>query len=188
MTLLLAGLALFVGAHLLPTIPALRSALLARLTEGPYKGMFSLVSALGIVLIVVGFSHAPPGPQLFAPSTAAIAIAPIAVTVAFVLFAAANMRTHIRRVLQHPMLLGLLIWAIVHLLANGDLRTTVLFGTFVAYAIVDLASAVHRHAVKPVVPQAKFDVIAIGAGVALALVVMTFHRSLFGVPVVPFGV
>lgn len=187
MTLLVAGLALFIGAHLLPTVPALRNALVARLTEQRYKGFFSLASGLGLVLIVVGFGRAPRDPQLFAPSATAVAIAPIAVTVALVLFAAANMRSYIRRTLQHPMLLGLLIWATVHLLANGDLRTTVLFGAFVAYALVDLASAVHRHAVKAVVPQAKFDAIAIAAGVALALVVMTFHRSLFGVAVVPFG-
>jgi len=188
MALLVAGLALFVGAHLLPTIPALRDALVARLTEKPYKGAFSLVSVLGIVLIVIGFGRAPQEPQLFAPSATAIAIAPIAVTVAFVLFAAANMPTYLRRALRHPMLLGLLVWATVHLLANGDLRSTVLFGTFVVYALVDLASAMHRHAVKPIAPQAKFDWIATGAGVVLALVFMTFHRSLFGVSVVPFGV
>jgi len=188
MTLLIAGLALFIGAHLLPAVPALRNAVTVRLTEQRYKGLFSLVSAIGIVLIVVGYGRAPREPQLFAPSATAIAVAPFAVTVALVLFAAANMPTHIRRTLRHPMLLGLLVWATVHLLANGELRATVLFGSFVGYALVDLASALYRHAVKPVVPQAKFDVIAIGAGVVIALAFMTFHRSLFGVPVVSFGV
>jgi uncharacterized membrane protein len=188
MTLLVVGLALFVGAHLLPTVPPLRNALVARLAEGPYKGAFSLISAIGIVLIVIGFGRAPREPQLFAPSAMAHAIAPIAVTVALVLFAAANMPTHIRRALQHPMLLGLLLWAAVHLLANGDLRSTVLFGTLACYALVDLASAVYRHAVKPIQPKAKFDLIAIGAGVALALLFMTFHRLLFGVPIVAFSV
>ena len=145
------------------------------------------MSLLGIVLIVVGFGRAPREPLLFAPSMAAIRIAPIAVSVAFVLFAAANMPTNIRRALRHPMLLGLLIWAVVHLLANGDLRGTVLFGAFAAYAIVDLASAVHRHAVKPFEPRAKFDAIAVIAGIGVALVVMMFHRPLFGFAVVPFG-
>jgi uncharacterized membrane protein len=138
-------------------------------------------------MIVVGFGRAPREPQLFAPWPAAIAIAPFAVTIAFVLFAAANMRTHIRSALQHPMLLGLLVWSTVHLLANGDLRGTVLFGAFVAYSLIDLASAVSRHAVKPVVPEAKFDAIAIVAGIVLAVLVMTFHRPLFGVAVVGFG-
>ncbi len=188
MTLLIVGLVLFLGPHLLPTVPRLRAALVARLGERRYKGAFALTSALGLVLIVIGFGRAPREPRLFAPSAAAIAVAPVAIPVAFVLFAAANMQSHIRRVLQHPMLLGVLLWAVVHLLANGDARGTVLFGAFVAYALIDLASAMHRHAVKPVAPQAKFDAIAIGAGVALALVFMAFHRPLFGVAVVPFGV
>jgi uncharacterized membrane protein len=186
--LLVVGLVLFLGAHLVPTGPALRASLLAQCGEQRYKGAFSLASLAGLVLIVVGYRMAVPAERLFAPLPAAIAIAPYAVTLAFVLFAAANMRTHIRRIVRHPMLLGLLIWAGVHLLANGDTRGTVLFGAFVAYALVDLASAVHRHAVKTFTPTARHDAIAIVAGAVLALAVMTFHRLLFGPAVVSFGV
>lgn len=188
MALLVVGLALFLGAHLVPTGPALRASFLARWGEQRYKGAFSLASLAGLVLIVVGYRMAGPGERLFAPLPAAIAIAPYAVSLAFVLFAAANMRTHIRRIVRHPMLLGLLIWSAVHLCANGDMRGTVLFGAFAAYAVIDLASAVHRHAVKAFTPTARHDAIAIAAGVALALVVMTFHRLLFGPVVVSFGV
>jgi uncharacterized membrane protein len=109
-------------------------------------------------------------------------------TLSFILFAAANMRGHLRAWVQHPMLLGLLLWAFVHLCANGDARGTVLFGAFVAYAVVDLVSAVGRHAVKSFTPTARHDVIAVVAGTGLALVVMTFHRPVFGPGVVPFGV
>jgi len=188
MTLLVVGLVLFLGAHLVPTGPALRASFLARWGEGRYKGAFSLASFAGLALIVVGYWMAGPGERLFAPLPAAIAIAPYAVPLAFILFAAANMRTHIRRAVQHPMLLGLLIWAGVHLLANGDTRGTVLFGAFVAYALVDLASAIRRHAVKTFTPTARHDVIAIVAGTLLALAVMTLHRPLFGPAVVSFGV
>ena len=86
------------------------------------------------------------------------------------------------------MLLGLLLWASVHLLANGDRAGTVLFGAFLVYAVVDLVSAIGRGAVKSFVPMPKHDVIAIVGGTAVALAVMTFHRLLFGVPVVAFGV
>ena len=86
------------------------------------------------------------------------------------------------------MLLGLLLWSTVHLLANGDRTGTVLFGAFLAWAIVDLVSAVGRGAVKSFVPSARHDLIAVTGGTAVALVVMTFHRILFGVPVVAFGV
>jgi uncharacterized membrane protein len=138
------------------------------------------------VLIVVGYRAADPGPRLFAPLPAAIAVAPYAMVVSFILFAAANMRTHIRSTLRHPMLLGLIIWAAVHLCANGDTRGTVLFGAVLAWALVDLTSAVSRHAVKEFQPVARQDVIAIVAGTLLALLVMTFHLALFGVRVVNF--
>jgi uncharacterized membrane protein len=186
MTLLVVGLALFLGIHLVPVVPPLREALVSRLGAGPFKGAFTLASLAGLVLIVVGYRAADPGARLFAPLPAAIAVAPYAMIVSFILLAAANMRTHIRKALRHPMLLGVLIWAGVHLLANGDARGTVLFGAFVAWALIDLASAVSRNAVKPFEPVARQDVIAIVAGTVLALLVMTFHLGLFGVRVINF--
>jgi len=187
MTLLIAGLVVFLGGHLVPTLPAFRGRLVARAGEGRYKGLFSLVSFAGIALIIAGYMMAERGPQLFPPSPWAIAIAPYAIPVAFVLFVAGNMPAHLRQVLKHPMLIGLVIWSTVHLFANGDLRGTVLFGAFLAYAIVDLVSAISRHAMRPFEPRPRGDVIAIVAGTIVALLFMTFHRALFGVSVVPFG-
>jgi uncharacterized membrane protein len=187
MMLLAIGLALFVGTHLLPAAPALRAAVAGRLGAGAYRAAFSLLSLAGLVLIVVGYRAATPGDRLFAPLPAAIAAAPYAMALSFVLLAAANMRTHLRRALGHPMLIGTVLWAGVHLLANGDARGTLLFGTILAWAVVDLASSIARKAVKPFAPTTRHDVVAVVAGVALALVVMTFHRSLFGPAVVPFG-
>jgi uncharacterized membrane protein len=139
------------------------------------------------VLIVIGYARAPAGTQLFAPVPLAIRLAPLAMPVSFVLLASANMRTHIRKALRHPMLIGVLIWAGVHLLATGSLRATLLFGGFLAWAAVDLVAAARRHAVKPFAPAARHDMIAVLAGVLLALLVMSFHRQLFGVAVVPWG-
>jgi uncharacterized membrane protein len=187
MYLLVIGLVLFAGIHLLPVSPPLRSAALAGLGAQRYKAVFSIVSFAGLAMIVLGYRMADPATRLFAPVPAAISLAPYAVTAAFVLFAAANMRAHLRRVVQHPMLLGLGIWSFVHLLANGDLRGTVLFGALLAYAVVDWLSAVQRRAVKSFEPTAQHDVIAVAAGVVLAVVVMAFHRPLFGAGVVPFG-
>ena len=187
MTTLIAGLVVFLGIHLVPAFPAFRAGLAARFGEGRYKGLFSLVSLAGLALIVVGYAMADRGRELFPPSPWAIAIAPYALTVAFILFAAANMPGHLRQALRHPMLIGLMIWSIVHLFANGDVRGTVLFGAFLAYAVVDLFSAIRRRAVKAFTPRARPDVIAIVAGIAVALAFMTFHRLLFGPRVVPFG-
>lgn len=188
MTLLVVGLVVFLGIHLVPVFPQLRKGLLKRLGEGRYKALFSLASGVGLVLIGVGFAKAPATERVFAPFPAAIALAPYAVTVAFILLAAANMRGHLRHALKHPMLLGLGLWATVHLLANGDLRGTVLFGAFLAYAVIDVVSAQSRHAVKVFVPRVRYDAMAIVGGVAVAFAVMTMHRMMFGVPVVPFGV
>ena len=188
MPLLIAGLVVFLGIHLLPTIPSLRRGLIKRLGESRYKGAFSLASVAGLVLIVVGYRSAPVDVRLFAPSSAAQAVAPFAVTLAFILFAAGNMRGHLRHALKHPMLLGLLIFSGVHLLANGDLRGTVLFGALLAYAVIDLISAISRNAVKSFVPRRKFDIMAVTGGVVLAVGVMILHRMFFGVPVVAFGV
>ena len=180
MTLLVLGLVLFIGIHLVPMVPALRARLAASLGEGPYKGLFALVSAAGLVLIVVGWPATPGRVELFAPLPAMRAAAPVIVAIAFVLFAAANMKTHIRVWLRHPMLIGLFLWAGVHLLANGDLAGTVLFGSFAVYSVVAIASAESRGAVKPVVPAWKHDAIALVAGLLVAYLVMRFHPQIFG--------
>ena len=187
MRLLIGGLVFFLGIHLIPAIPALRASAIGQLGERRYKGLFAVVSAIGLGMIVVGFAIADPNPRVFDPFPAARTIAPYAMTVSFILFASANMRGHLRHAAKHPMLLGLGIWATVHLLANGDLRGTILFGAFLAFAVIDLVSAVSRHAVKSFVPELKFDAMAIVGGTAVALVVMLLHRFLFGVPATAFS-
>jgi uncharacterized membrane protein len=187
MLMLVTGLILFLGIHLLPTLPDLRFALVQRWGEQRYKIAFALVALAGLALIVGGYAAAPPGARLFQPSHSAIALAPYAITLSLVLLAAANLRGHIRRVLKHPMLIAIAIWAAVHLLANGDSKGTVLFASFLAYALVDFVSAVQRHATTLFAPTARHDAIAIAAGIVLALGVMALHRVLFGVAVVPWG-
>ena len=113
MTLLVTGLILFLGVHLVPALTPLRARIAARLGEGRYKGAFTLASLAGLALIVAGYRIAAPGERLFAPFPAAIALAPYAMTLSFILFAAANMRSHLRKLVEHPMLLGLLVWALV---------------------------------------------------------------------------
>jgi len=186
MAIMVIGLVAFLGLHLIPALPEYRNRLAADLGERRYKGLFALASFVGLALIVVGYAMSGRGPRLFAPMPVAIAAAPYAITLAFILLAAANMKGHIRQSLQHPMLIGILIWSGVPLLANGDLRGTVLFGAFFVYALADLISAVRRHAVKSFVPSSRHDVIAIVAGVVVALIVMTLHPILFGVRVVSF--
>ena len=180
MSVLIAGLALFIGIHLVPTAPGLRAHLLMRLGERRYRGLFALVAAAGLALIVAGWLMRPERLQVFAPFPTARAAAPAVVTIAFVLFAAANMKTHIRRTVSHPMLIGLLLWSGVHLLANGDLAGTILFGSFLGYSIVAIVSAVHRNTAKIFVPEWKYDLIAIASGLAVSYLTIYFHPSVFG--------
>jgi uncharacterized membrane protein len=180
MTLMVLGLVLFIGVHLVPTVPALRAQLVSGLGARPYRALFALLSAAGLVLIVVGWPDRSERVQLFSPSSIARAAAPAVVSIAFVLFAAANMRTHIRARLRHPMLIGLLLWSGVHLLANGTAAGTVLFGSFAVYSLVAIASAESRGAIKPVAPVWKHDAIALAAGLLIAYVVMRFHPQIFG--------
>jgi uncharacterized membrane protein len=184
MALLIAGLVLFFGIHLVPTVPALHARWIAATGEERYRLVFALVSALGLALIVIGYIIAPRGAQPFAPSSAAKSIAPLVMVVSFVLLASANMKTHIRARLRHPMLIGIILWSAVHLCANGDAKGTLLFGSFLAYSVVDLASAVRRGAVKSFIPMHKYDIMAIGGGIVAAFAVMLLHRLMFGVPAV----
>ena len=184
MTLLVVGLVLFIAVHLLPSAQRLRAPLVARLGRNPYKGVFSIVSLAGLVLVVWGFSAAPFEPVYTPPSWGRHA-AMLAVPIALVLFAAANMPTHIRAGLKHPMMLGLALWAFAHLLANGDLRSIVLFGSFAAFAVVATLGAVVRGKTligeKP--PRWAMDAAAVVAGVVVAGLLMRFHASLSGMPV-----
>ena len=179
LTLMIAGLVFFLGIHLVPVAQPLRARLLEQFGDKPYRGLFSLISAAGLALIVVGWHMRPERTQLFAPLAAARAAAPALITIAFVLFAAANMKTHIRRIVVHPMLIGLLLWSGVHLLANGDLAGTVLFGSFLAYSIIALVSAIQRHAVKAYTPAWKYDLMALAGGLALSWLTIRFHPAVF---------
>ena len=187
MGLLVPGLVLFLGVHLVPTSPPLRRSLVARMGERGYRGAFSAVAAAGLALTVAGFARAPSEPMLFAPMPWAIAAAPSVVGAAFVLLAAARLQGHLRRIVRHPMLAGTILWAGVHLAANGDARSTVLFGAFLAWALVDLASANSRGAVKAFEPKLTHDAAAVAAGGAAAVAFAWLHGVLIGVKVVPFG-
>ena len=104
----------------------------------------------------------------------------IAMPVSAVLFVAANMPTHIRAVLRHPMLLGLLVWALAHLAANGDLASVVLFGGFAAFTVLAPLSLAVRGKHPPTVKAPRQ---AMGAAAVVGGLVMHFHGVLFGMPV-----
>lgn len=184
MPLLVAGLVLFMAIHLIPKAPRLRPALVERLGAKPYRGVFSAVVLLSLAGIVWGFSSSP-YEEVYTPPAWGHQASMVLVPIALVLFAAANMPTRMRALVQHPMLLGLLLWAIAHLLANGDVRSVVLFGGFALFAVVEIVSAVARGKGPPREPRPRIsmDIAAVVSGLAVAGILAGFHGTIFGVPV-----
>ena len=194
MTILILGLIIFIGAHAFTMARQPRAQAILRLGEGPYKGLYSLVSLIGLVLIVWGFGQYRAGGyiQVWNPPVWTRHIAVPLVWVAFVAFAAAYLPGRIRRTLKHPMLAGLKIWALAHLLANGDLGSILLFGALLAWAVVARISTKRRDEVLdhggPAAAPAGWrnDILAIVIGTALYLVFLIWlHPLLIGVPALP---
>ena len=182
MTLLVAGILLFVLIHLVPSVPPLRQRLVARLGELPWRGLFSLVAVAGLFLVGKGYGSSPHVPLWEPPAwapEAAVHVMPLA----FVLLAAAYTPGHIRTWLRHPMLIAVVIWAILHLLANGDLASLILFGGFGAFALLAIASTETRNAVvTPKSSRLAMDAVAVIVGLVAYGTFLWAHPRLFGVP------
>lgn len=190
MVLLIIGVLLWIFAHLFPSLmPGARTTLIAKLGENPYKGLFTLDLVIAIVLMVLGWRSATIELWYAPPLAGSPLLVAVLVLVAFVLMGAANAPTNIKRFLRHPMLAGVIVWGIGHLLANGDNRSTVLFGGLSIWAAVAIFTINRREGewTKPdAVPVAK-DIVLVAIGFVLFAVVTYFHDYLSGVTVFPGG-
>ena len=147
MTILILGLVLFLGPHSVRIVAEpWRTQMLQRLGEKPWKGLYSLVSLLGFVLIIWGYGVARADPVvLWQPPVAMRHIASLLTLFAFILLAAAYVPGNsIKGRLHHPMILGVKLWAFAHLLANSMLADLVLFGAFLLWAVLDYRAARKR--------------------------------------------
>ncbi len=181
MILLALGLVLFIGVHLIPTFTPLRQTLIGRLGHNKYRGAFSAVALLGLILLVIGKTKAGSVP-VYEPPTWGRQLALALMVPAFILLPAAHMRTNVKRFTRHPMLWGVTLWSIAHLSANGDLASIVLFGALGAYSLFGMVSANLRGAAKS---TTRYPVIREGmvlmAGIAGYAVFLALHPYLFGV-------
>jgi uncharacterized membrane protein len=192
MTYLIAGLVLFLGVHSTRIFANdWRNQTLARMGEKPFKGIYALLSLAGFVLLVWGYGQArQQGVMLWNPPTAMRHIAALLMLLSFVLLAAAYVPgNQIKAQLHHPMVLGTKVWALAHLLANGSLADTVLFGSFLLWAVVLFAASRRRdrreQTVYPAGTAAR-TAVAVAAGIAAwAVFAFWLHRVLIGVS--PFG-
>ncbi len=186
MGLLILGLALFLGVHSLRIAgEAPRAALLGRLGEGPYKGLYSVLSLAGLVLVGQGYRSALAASGMaWAPPAGLSHLTLLLVPVAFVLVASAYLPAgHIKRAARHPMVLGIALWSLGHLLANGETANVVLFAAFFIWAAADYVASLARQP-RPVTGPAdvKGDAAAVifGGGLALAFI-FGLHEWLIGV-------
>jgi uncharacterized membrane protein len=182
------GLVVFLGTHVFVTMRDRRAAVVARIGEWPYRGLFSLVSIVGIVLIGYGFAaYRAAGPiMVWYPPGWTRHIVVTLMWPASICVAAAYIPGNIKRVLKHPMLVGVKTWAFAHLCANGDLGGIILFGSVLVWAVYDRITLKRREdSGAPPIPVGgtKNDIIAIVVGTIIYLALgFVFHPIVIGVP------
>jgi uncharacterized membrane protein len=186
MTILVLGLIFFLGVHSISIVaPAWRDARRDKLGEGTWKGLYSVVSLAGFVLIIVGYGMARQQPEvLYTPPGWLRHLALLLLVPVFPLLLAVYLPGRIKTAAKHPMLLATKLWALAHLLANGTLADVLLFGGFLVWAVADRISFKHRvqRPLPGLAPSALNDVIAVVGGLALYVVFMLWaHVWLIGV-------
>ena len=184
------GLVLFLGVHTLTTQRELRARLIASSGEGGYKIGYALVSVAGLALIVWGFAHyrATGWIDVWHPPTALKHIAVALMLPAVILVVASYIRGRIYTTLKHPMLTGVKLWAAAHLLANGDLGSIILFGSFLGWAVFDRISLKRRTDAGATADPGRRSRQRSDRGggrvVAYLALAFAFHPVVIGVPVV----
>jgi uncharacterized membrane protein len=192
MGVLVLGLFAFLGPHSIRIVAEpWRRRSIARLGEGPWKGLYSLVSIAGLVLIIWGYGLARSEPiVLWQPPQWTRHLAALLTLPVFVLIAAAYLPgTRIRAALGHPMLVGVKLWALAHLIANGTAADLALFGSFLVWAILDYRTARRRDreaGVRYPPLGAGRDAAAIAIGL-IVWVAFAFYLHAWLIGVRPFG-
>jgi uncharacterized membrane protein len=192
MTVLIIGLLVFLGVHSSRIIfESARQKFIKQRGENAWKGIYTLISFIGLALIVWGYSLARQTPTaLWSPPTATRHIAALLTLVAFILVASTYFKQSWMRVrFHHPMLLGVKVWALSHLLANGTVADTLLFGGFLIWAVLCFVTSKKRdRRLNTQFPEAKASatIAAVISGFAIwALFAFWLHGLLIGVR--PFG-
>ena len=185
MTLLLLGLVIFFAAHIFATMRDARANLIAKIGEKPYKGLYSIVALIALILIIIGWGARPFIP-VWDPPVWTRHLAAFLMIPAMILLASSFLPSgRIAAAAKHPMLAAVKIWAFAHLLANGDLASLLLFGAFLAFAVYDRIQIKTREGVSlPQPGPMTNDALAVAGGLVFyAAFVLALHPLLIGVPV-----
>lgn len=184
MNVLIWGMILFFGAHLFSLTP-LRGPVYARFGEKAYKGVYSVLSLIGLGLMIWGFGLARSGPDaariVYDPLMGSSHATMLLVLFSMILLASAHMKGYIRKIVKHPMSVGVALWSAGHLLVNGNLSEVLLFGGFLVLSLLDIIVTTARGKLPTHTPQIKYDIMAIVGGVVIYGVFLMSHQWLFGV-------
>lgn len=188
LAIMIVGLAVFIGTHVITTRRDTRAALIARAGEGPYRIAYSVASIVGVVLIGWGFGlyRATGWIDVWYPPAWTRHVTVALVWISIICITAAYFPGRIKATLKHPMLVGVKLWALAHLISNGDLGSIILFGAILGWAVFDRISLKRRtDPGAPPIPigGAAKDVVAVIGGTVLFLALgFLFHPYVVGVP------
>jgi uncharacterized membrane protein len=191
MVFLVIGLVLFLGVHSTAIVaPQWRDGMIARLGAQKWKGLYSIVAVVGLVLLIYGYGEARQRPVLlYAPPLWTRHATALLMLPVFSMLIATYFPGRIQTALKHPMLAAVKLWAFAHLLSNGMLADVLLFGGFLVWAVADRISLKRRPPQK--IPQAaapswRNDAIVIVGGLVFYVIfALWLHIRLIGVPVMP---
>jgi uncharacterized membrane protein len=186
--ILVVGLVVFLANHLFITRRDARAAAIARLGIHTYRALFSVVSIVGLVLIVWGYGEyrAHGMIQVWSPPAFMRHVTVGLMLIAVIVFTSAFIPSHLKAKAKHPMLAGVKTWALAHLLSNGDLGSILLFGSFLAWGVFARIAAKRRGDVGTTVAPVGYtnDIIVVAVGIVIYLALgFAFHPIVIGVPV-----
>ncbi|MFQ5548534.1 MAG: NnrU family protein [Woeseia sp.] len=185
MVLLLVGVLLFMAVHLVPSAArGLRTSLIRRMGENPYKGVFALLLLAAVALIVIGWRSTVPQ-ALYLPPSWATPVTLVLMFFSIWLFGAPR-NTRIKRIIRHPQLTGMALWALGHLLANGDSRSLILFGGLGLWALIEMPLINRREGAwqKPDGPALRVEIGAVVISVVAFVALFYLHRYFAGVAII----
>ena len=185
MTLMILGILLFAGVHLIPSLaPGVKAAWLGKFGEGGYKGSFSLLLLLGLGLIIAGWRSTLPE-FLYMPPAGLKHPAMGLLFIAFLLMVVSSRNSRLRQWIRNPQLTGVFLWGVAHLLLNGDIRSTVLFSSLSLWALLEIVAINRRDGpwVKPEVPTWGAELVTLVNTAVVVVAVIFLHPYISGMPV-----
>lgn len=181
------GVLLFIVVHLVPCLArGFRDSLIERVGEQPYRGIFSVIQLMAIVLMIIGWRSTTPE-FVYMPPSWGIPATSLLMLIAVMLFGAAQQPTRIKRYVRHPQLTGMAVWSVSHLLSNGDSRSLVLFGGLGLWALLEMFLINQREGawVKPYGPALSIEVRGIVISAVVFFVLVYLHPYFAGVSPIP---